>query len=87
MAEKATTGSKRAGAIATTKKGIELDELALIGVFGTDTKRRALVRHASGRVQKIAMGGRLSGGKVVAIGKDEVFIRFGSRTQKLEMPG
>ena len=71
---------------ATTTDGIDLDVLNLIGIFGTENDRRALVRHSTGRVQKVAMGARVGGAKVVAIGKDSLFLKAGSSTHKLEMP-
>ncbi|NDR54983.1 hypothetical protein [Aliiruegeria sabulilitoris] len=71
---------------ATQKNEIELDRLALIGTFGTDAERHALVRHSSGRIEKVKMGEKVAGRRIVAIGNGEMFLQTGSGTRKLEMP-
>lgn len=81
MSENATVA-----AAATTKNEIPLDRLALIGTFGTDSNRYALLRHASGRIQKVEMGDSVSGRRVAAIGEGELFLRGGSGTKRLDMP-
>lgn len=74
-------------AIAATQENVlQLDTLSLLGTFGTDADRSALVRHASGRVEKVTMGETVGTSKVVAISKDALFLRSGSKTRKLEMP-
>lgn len=71
---------------ATRKNGLPLDEMALIGVFGKETARRALIRHASGRIETVRPGERLGGRTVVSIGLDGIVLKSGSRVQRLEMP-
>lgn len=71
---------------ATQKSTIELGELALIGTFGTEQRRSALVRHSSGRIVKVTMGERVSGRKVVAIDKGILYLQTSGGTRKLEMP-
>lgn len=71
---------------ATEKGKIRLDSLSLIGVFGTETSRHALLRHPGGRVEKVRMGERVGPSKVVAISRDTVFLSSGSKTSKLELP-
>ena len=44
----------------------------LIGVFGSENDRRALVRLSSGRVVRLRVGDRLEGGQVAAIAGDQV---------------
>ncbi len=81
MAENAVVASA-----ATLKNGISLDRLVLIGVFGTEAERRALVRHASGRIERVRPGERLGGARVLAIGTAELVLKSGSGTRTLEMP-
>ncbi len=76
----------KVAAAATQKNEIRLDRLALIGTFGTDENRHALVRHASGRIEKVKMGERVAGRRVMAIGKGEIFLKASSGTTRLEMP-
>lgn len=71
---------------ATQKNTIALDALVLLGTFGTEEDRRALVRHATGRVQKVEPGERVGGARVVAIGKDSIHLQSRGRVRKLEMP-
>lgn len=78
--------NKKVAAAATQKGEIRLDRMALIGTFGTETNRHALVRQASGRIVKVKMGEKVAGRRVVAIGNGEVFLRAGSGTTRLEMP-
>lgn len=53
---------------ATAKNAINLSHINLIGVYGSSSDRRALVRLKSGRYVKVQIGDRLDGGKVAAIG-------------------
>ncbi len=78
--------SRLAGKLATVDNELALNKLALIGTFGTETNRRALVRHSTGRVETVKMGERVAGSRVVAISQDTLFLKSGSKTRKLEMP-
>ncbi len=71
---------------ATERGGLETDGLTLIGIFGTGAAPRALVRLASGRVQRVKVGDRLSGGKVIAIGEGKLILLKGTRRITLKMP-
>lgn len=71
---------------ATFKNAINLSKINLIGVYGTDSKRYALVRSASGRYSKVRVGDRLDGGTVAAITRTEVRYKKGSRMLALAMP-
>ena len=86
MAEKAKSGAAYAARLATVPDGVKLDELALIGTFGTDDARRAMVRHASGRIETVKPGERVAGSKVVGISSDKIVLKSGSRTRELAMP-
>ena len=76
----------KVAAAATLKGEIRLDQLVLIGVFGTEEERRAMVRHASGRIETVTMGARVGGRQVVAIDTDAVLLQTSSGTTRLEMP-
>ena len=72
---------------ATQRDAIRLRNVNLIGVSGTNTDRRALVRLSSGRFVRVSVGDRLDGGRVAAIGETTLqYVRSG-RTVTLEIPG
>jgi hypothetical protein len=71
---------------ATEKAGFSKRRISLIGVYGTNSDRRALVRMPSGRYVKIKPGQSFSGWNVAAIGESSVRITKGSRNQVLRMP-
>lgn len=71
---------------ATARNAINLRQVNLIGVYGTPTNRRALVRLANGRYQKVQVGDRIDGGRVLAIGNDELRYTKGHRDVVLRLP-
>jgi hypothetical protein len=72
---------------ATERNAICLRDVNLIGVTGTPSDRRALVRLPSGRFVRVGVGDRLDGGRVAAIGEDSLqYVRNG-RNITLEIPG
>lgn len=71
---------------ATIKNAINLRQVNLIGVFGTPSNRRALVRLSSGRYKKVKVGDRIDGGQIVAIGDSELRYQKGGRNVTLRMP-
>jgi hypothetical protein len=72
---------------ATERNAIRLRNVNLIGVTGTASDRRALVRLPSGRFVRVGVGDRLDGGQVAAIGETTLqYVRSG-RTVTLEIPG
>jgi len=71
---------------ATESNRIALRKVNLIGVYGSPGDRRALVRLANGRYQKVEVGDRLDGGQVAAIGDDELHYVKRGRTVVLKMP-
>ena len=63
---------------ATLQRALDLREINLIGVFGTKSTRRALIRLKSGRRVMVEVGDRLDGGRVAAIAKNELrYIKSG----------
>ena len=71
---------------ATDQNALKLRRVNLIGVFGSPSDRRALVRLANGRYKKVKIGDRLDGGKVAAIGDSELRYVKGGRSLVLQMP-
>ncbi len=71
---------------ATVRNAINLNRVNLIGVYGTPSSRRALVRLANGRYKKVKVGDRIDGGRVSAIGDSELRYTKGNRNLVLKMP-
>jgi hypothetical protein len=71
---------------ATVKNSINLRKVNLIGVYGSPSNRRALVRLPSGRYKKVKIGDSVDGGRVVAIGDSELRYQKGGRNLTLKMP-
>ena len=57
---------------ATQARAINLRQVNLLGVMGTNNNRRALVRLSNGRVVTVRVGEGLDGGQVTAIGDSEL---------------
>lgn len=71
---------------ATDNNALSLGRVALVGVFGTSSDRRALVRLPNGRFKKVTVGDSVDGGRVAAIGEDQLKYVKGGRTLTLAMP-
>lgn len=71
---------------ATQQNAISLRKVNLIGVYGSPSNRRALVRMANGRYKKVEVGDRLDGGRVTAIGDAELRYNKSGRSVALKMP-
>ncbi|MFD2173282.1 hypothetical protein [Rhodobacter lacus] len=70
---------------ATQKNAIDLGDVTLIGLFGTPNNRRALVRMPNGRFYRVAVGDRLDGGKVTAIGEAQMTYQKSGRPITLKL--
>lgn len=70
---------------ATVANAINLGSINLIGVYGSSSSRRALVRLPSGRFVKVKAGDRLDGGKVSAIGESQLSYEKKGKTIVLKM--
>ena len=57
---------------ATFKNAINLSKINLIGVYGTQSSRYALVRQSNGRYKKVKVGDKIDGGQIAAITATEV---------------
>ena len=70
---------------ATVKNAIDLGKMNLIGVYGSSSNRRALIRMPTGRLVKVKVGDRLDGGQVAAIGDNELTYVKGGRSYTLKI--
>jgi hypothetical protein len=71
---------------ATVRNAIRLNRVSLIGVYGTSSNRRALVRMPNGQYEKVKVGDRLDGGRVTAISASQLRYQKSGRTLSLDMP-
>ena len=71
---------------ATFKNAINLSKVNLIGTYGTDSKRYALVRQSNGQYKKVKVGDKVDGGTVKAITETEVRYQKGGKLLSLKMP-
>jgi type IV pilus biogenesis protein PilP len=71
---------------ATFRNALNLSKTNLIGVYGTQSKRYALVRLSTGKYKKVRVGDRIDGGTVKAITQSEVRYQKGGRLVSLKMP-
>ncbi len=71
---------------ATIKNAINLGRINLVGVYGTDAKRQALLRLPSGRFVKVKIGDRVDGGRVAAIGVNSLSYVKSGRNRVLKIP-
>lgn len=71
---------------ATQRNAINMRKVNLIGVYGTPSSRRALVRLGNGRYRKVEVGDRIDGGRVSAIGESELRYQKSGRAVVLRMP-
>lgn len=71
---------------ATEKNALRMRQVNLIGVYGSNSNRRALVRLANGSYKKVKVGDRLDGGRVAAIGTSDLRYVKSGRSVTLTMP-
>ncbi|SEO79167.1 hypothetical protein SAMN04490248_11284 [Salinihabitans flavidus] len=71
---------------ATVRDAINMRKLNLIGVYGSPSNRRALIRLSSGSYKKVKVGDSIDGGRVAAIGDDELRYVKSGRAVVLKMP-
>jgi len=72
--------------LATDKNVLNRSKLNLIGVYGTTSKRRALLRLPSGRFVKVEIGDRIDGGRVAAIDENSLRYVKSGRNRLLKIP-
>lgn len=71
---------------ATILDRLSLGRVNLIGVYGSSSNRRALVRLPSGRFAKVKVGDPVDGGRVRAIGDADLSYVKSGRSVTLQMP-
>ena len=71
---------------ATYANAINLSKINLIGTYGTDSRRYALIRQSNGKYKKVKVGDKIDGGTVKAITETEVRYQKGGRLVSLKMP-
>lgn len=71
---------------ATLQNAIHLGRVSLIGVYGSPSDRRALIRLPSGRFVKVKVGDRIDGGRVAQIQDGSLSYVKSGRNILLEMP-
>ncbi|MCT8328049.1 hypothetical protein [Albidovulum sediminis] len=70
---------------ATIANAIDLGELSLIGIVGSASRQRALVRTSKGRILTVSVGDKLDGGKVSGIGDGQLTYVKNGKTHVLKM--
>lgn len=71
---------------ATERGAINLRRVNLLGIYGTSSDRRAMVRLPSGRLVKVKVGDRIDGGRIVAIGDTQLQYQKGGRNLTISLP-
>ncbi len=71
---------------ATFANAINLSKINLIGTYGTDSRRSALIRQSNGRYKKVKVGDKIDGGTIKAITETEVRYQKGGKLIALTMP-
>ena len=67
------------------KAGLSRGSVSLLGVFGAEGERHALVRLPNGKVKRVRAGDNLSGVQVASVGADTVRLTGGGRDTLLKL--
>lgn len=70
---------------ATIDNALRLNAINLIGIYGSSSERRALVRLKSGRYIKVSVGDRLNGGQVLSISETRLIYKKSNKNITLDM--
>ena len=71
---------------ATSKDVLNLNKVALIGIFGSASGRYALVRQPGGGIKKVVVGDTIDGGRIAAISATALQYQKGGRMVTLTLP-
>ena len=71
---------------ATEVNALKTNRVALLGIFGTQANRYAMIRMMSGQVKKVQMGDSVEGGRIAGITSDALKYQKGNRVITLSMP-
>lgn len=72
--------------VASSQVGLSRGAISLVGVFGTPSARRALVRVPGAGVERVRQGDSIQGYRVAAVGEDSVRLIDGARDLLLKLP-
>ena len=67
-----TASSRKVARLATKADVLDLDTINVIGIFGQKNNRTAIVRLENGTIQRINVGSRFNGGRIIAISDSSV---------------
>ena len=71
---------------ATVSAQFDPTEPLLLGTYGSDSDRRAILRLPNGVVSKVTVGDRLAGDKVLAIAEDFVTVAHRGKLRRFTFP-
>jgi type IV pilus biogenesis protein PilP len=74
-------------AAATNRNAVDLSQTILVGVFGSPTSRRAILRLPSGDIRRVKKGESIEGWKVATIGQSSIKLTKSGKSQTLNVPG
>ncbi|MFV0514891.1 MAG: hypothetical protein ACK5MY_14875 [Jhaorihella sp.] len=88
MASNSDAGATPANvaAKATIAGVLDRHEVSLIGVFGSDSDMKAMVRLPGGRIKAVRTGARLAQGRVVGIDAEGLMLQVNGRIRRLALP-
>ena len=75
-----------AASLATKQSILNPSALIVLGIFGTDDDRKALVRTPDGRTGTHRAGDRIEGRAIVAVDDDSLLVRVNGRAHRLQLP-
>ncbi|UYV39036.1 hypothetical protein N4R57_08500 [Rhodobacteraceae bacterium D3-12] len=81
-----TAANPKVATAATETTAMRLNNVALIGTFGSADAPGALIRLPAGKILKVSTGDQTTIGKVVGISQSELLLAKGGRTLRLAMP-
>lgn len=81
-----TAANSKVADAATETTALRLNNVALLGTFGSAEAPGALIRLPAGKILKVTTGDTTSIGKVMGISQSELLLARGGRTVRLAMP-
>lgn len=81
------TTPPKAAEHATTQARLSRRQPILLGTFGTEAERRALVRLPDGAITELRPGDQLDNARVLAVAVDHIALVRGGTSRKLHIPG
>lgn len=72
---------------ATIEAQFDPTEPLLLGIYGSDRKRGAILRLPNGIINKVKVGDRVGGERVLAIAETSVTVVHNGETRRFTIPG